>query len=201
VRLSPSKTTVNEADRIQGALPERPNWKNRREIRLNVERERARSSLFRDDLSVGVPYRITQAEHPEITRAYVAARKRHKDLVRNGVVPHQPFISRAEISRIFREQQERCALTRRPFLGGIRTSERFTLPGCPSLDRKNTALGYVSGNVRLVIFEANRARGDGTDADLCGLAADVLRCFGYQVREPKEAALPRRCTTFQLVQT
>lgn len=36
----------------------------------------------------------------------------------------------------------------------------------PSLDRKNPRLGYVPGNVRLVCWIYNRAKGDGTDADV-----------------------------------
>jgi hypothetical protein len=39
-------------------------------------------------------------------------------------------------------------------------------PLSPSLDRKDPRLGYVPGNVRLVCWLYNRAKGDGTDADV-----------------------------------
>ena len=61
------------------------------------------------------------------------------------------------------------------------TGERFDTskgatrqnPLAPSLDRINPKIGYVLGNCRLVTWIYNRAKGDGTDADVFALAESL----------------------------
>src|SRR5260370_19224389 len=84
----------DDSDRAgPSARPKRAGWKNRREERQIVEEERRRFSLLRDETPLARPYELQSAHHPELSRAYGAARKRHHQLVRSGNVPNQPVIS------------------------------------------------------------------------------------------------------------
>lgn len=68
-------------------------------------------------------------------------------------------LSKADILRILQPMQ--CEMT------GIELSWEWEGPGHnpwrPSLDRKNNALGYTEGNVRLVCWAFNKARSDWPD--------------------------------------
>lgn len=71
--------------------------------------------------------------------------------------------------QLFENQNGKCALTGREFC--IDRSPGHML----SIDRIKGELGYVPGNVRLVVFEVNAARGSGDDDALISLATDILK--------------------------
>jgi len=46
-------------------------------------------------------------------------------------------------------------------------------PASASIDRINSKLGYVKGNVRIISWRANDVRGDATAKELAAVAADA----------------------------
>lgn len=50
-------------------------------------------------------------------------------------------------------------------------------PLCPTIDRINPALGYTPSNSRMVTWIYNRAKGDGTDAEVLAFAKVVLNAL------------------------
>jgi hypothetical protein len=80
-------------------------------------------------------------------------------------------IGAAYLEELYNRQGGKCAITGRTMVIGPSYSERDAL----SLDRINPQRGYVEGNVRLVTWQVNCARGVWTDDDLLSLAVDVLK--------------------------
>ena len=155
---------------------ERRHWRARRDASLAEEAAKRKASLFPDF----APRSARTMAAPSLPlngfwrQLYSKFRTKHVALFSIGAVPAGPFITEDELVAIYRAQGGRCELSGREFGAGTRTSSHFTLPGVPSLDRLDQRRGYIIGNVRLVVFEANRARGDGTDEELIMLCRDII---------------------------
>lgn len=80
-------------------------------------------------------------------------------------------VTAAYLRALYEEQQGKCALTGKP-LDYI--SRRVTL-NTLSVDRIDKDKGYVPGNIRLVTFQANNARVQGSDEELFDFCRAVLR--------------------------
>lgn len=79
-------------------------------------------------------------------------------------------LSASELRDMWRTQGGVCPLTHRTMkIDGV----GYSLDA-PSLDRIDPTKGYVGDNVRIVTFQANSARRDGTDADLYDFCSAVL---------------------------
>lgn len=76
---------------------------------------------------------------------------------------------------IYNSQNGRCALTGRYLTYGNGPVQ----PNSLSVDRIDHTNGYVEGNVRLVTFQINAARGIWSDEALIELSRDVLRTIGH----------------------
>jgi hypothetical protein len=83
-------------------------------------------------------------------------------------------VSAEQIVQLFTEQEGLCALTGRQMVYGSRGQQRDSL----SIDRIVPALGYVAGNVRLVTYQANMARGALDDDELIAFCEAVLASRG-----------------------
>jgi len=82
-----------------------------------------------------------------------------------------PFATTAEgIVELFGIQSGICALTSRELIWGSNGVQRDSL----SLDRIEPSLGYVPGNIRLVTYQANMARGPYPDDELFAFCEAVL---------------------------
>lgn len=74
-----------------------------------------------------------------------------------------------QLKAMYIKQRGKCALTGRYMcLLGKYSYDSL------SVDRKNPQKGYTIRNVRLVTWQANAARGSGTDAQLLAFCRDVL---------------------------
>lgn len=74
------------------------------------------------------------------------------------------------LESLYKSQGGVCALTGRKLVIGPSHMEKDAL----SLDRVDPAMGYVEGNIRLVTFQANSARGVWGDDALVEFCKDVL---------------------------
>lgn len=87
-----------------------------------------------------------------------------------------PFLIDFEhLCKLVDESDGRCALSGLPFAKGP--------PGMkgvysPSLDRIKPELGYVPGNVRVILDAVNGAKSTGTDEDL------IMICHAVAARNP-----------------
>lgn len=69
------------------------------------------------------------------------------------------------ILELFHKNEERCCLTNIKFEIGNYGTKGQVNPYAPSIDRIVPSLGYVKGNVRLIVYHLNVALSDfGTDA-------------------------------------
>lgn len=92
---------------------------------------------------------------------------RRRQCAKKGI----PFsIVADDVTNLFNAQNGLCALTNRPLSWGGEGWERDTL----SIDRLKAEKGYVPGNLRLVTYQANRARGEHSDEELFALCEAVL---------------------------
>lgn len=74
-----------------------------------------------------------------------------------------------------------CEMTGLPFdMGAARCS-----PRSPSVDRIDNALGYEPGNVQMVVFAYNAAKGRGTHEDVLELAAALNGARMFEKRVGK----------------
>lgn len=80
-----------------------------------------------------------------------------------------PTITLDELLALHARQSGMCAISGLPLL-----LERGS-PWALSLDQITQAGGYAQGNVRLVTWAANRARGDLSDADLLRMCTGILK--------------------------
>jgi hypothetical protein len=80
-------------------------------------------------------------------------------------------ITSAYLRELLESQNGRCVLTGRP----LQVTPSPENPNALSVDRIDWRKGYVPGNVRLVTWQANSARGRGADKDLIKFCEDVLR--------------------------
>jgi hypothetical protein len=109
--------------------------------------ERVRSDLHR-----------SLAKTLDTTRAYCK---------RKGI----PFsIDASNMVELHNLQLGTCALTGRELIWGAKGVQRDSI----SIDRIEPASGYVAGNVRLITFQANMARGPYPDAELIAFCEAVL---------------------------
>lgn len=165
----------------------RDDWRARRDAASAREVARRKASLF-PDWKEATTATLGPPSHPlsgDWRGLYKKFRAKHDDLVTRRKVPPGRFISEDEFIQRYIAQRGRCDLTGREFKSGIRPSTHFTLPGVPSLDRIDQRQGYIPGNVRLVIFEANRARGDGSDEELIALCRDIVAYHRRRARSSK----------------
>jgi len=80
-------------------------------------------------------------------------------------------ITAEDVAEVYEEQGGRCFLTGRELLWGLAGRHRDTL----SIDRIEADDGYVRGNIRLVTYQANRARGELGDEELFEFCRTVLQ--------------------------
>jgi hypothetical protein len=64
----------------------------------------------------------------------------------------------------------KCAVTNLPFEIGTVRSFAFA----PSIDRKDSSLGYIQGNCRFVLFAVNSFKGVGTDETMLAIAKALV---------------------------
>jgi hypothetical protein len=119
-------------------------------------------------------------------RAYVRARSEFLDCMRmafhvrrrqceaKGIVFE---ITPEYVKDVYEMQDGLCALTGRKLLWGQGGWHRDTL----SVDRIEASLGYVEGNIRLVTYQANRARGEFTDGQFLQFCQDVIATLSGKV--------------------
>jgi hypothetical protein len=79
-------------------------------------------------------------------------------------------ITTADIVAMYGAQNGRCALTGRPLLFGSKGQQRDSI----SFDRIENGGPYTVGNVRLVTYQANMARGQFSDDDLFSFCEAVI---------------------------
>ncbi len=166
----------------------RHGWRERREAAAAEADARRKASFFPDWVppATRAPKPPSQSLTGFWLEIYTTTRSKHLGLVRREIVADAPYITKDEFVALYEAQRGRCALTGREFADGPRTAHHFTLPGVPSLDRIDQRKGYVAGNVRLVIFEANRARGDGDDEELVALCHDIIAHMGGRPVVPSD---------------
>ncbi|KAA0686014.1 hypothetical protein DTW90_34575 [Neorhizobium sp. P12A] len=85
-------------------------------------------------------------------------------------------ITGADVASLFDQQQGKCALTGRPMVFGSKGQQRDSL----SIDRIDAEQGYIIGNVRLVTYQANMARGMFSDDELVSFCRAVLETKGQR---------------------
>ena len=83
-------------------------------------------------------------------------------------------IGAADLSEMLERQRYRCAVTGLKFIEARRDGQYWRHPYAPSLDRINSAGGYVLGNVRLVVAAANIAMGEWGEAVFYRIAEAAL---------------------------
>lgn len=65
----------------------------------------------------------------------------------------------------------RCSITGIEFSAGPGMGPKFF---SPSLDRIDPKLGYVRGNVRIILWAVNALKYDGTDSDMLRVAVAIV---------------------------
>lgn len=103
------------------------------------------------------------------TIAGYASRKLHTLKANAANRGHEVTITAADIRNLVSVQEGRCVLTGRIMVIRSRSFDSI------SIDRVDWRKGYMPGNVRLVTWQANSARGRGTDAELVRFCEDVIR--------------------------
>lgn len=89
-----------------------------------------------------------------------------------------------EIAALLKLQQNRCALSGYAFKPSI-TNPHLR----PSLDRKNSALGYVPGNLQIVTRAANFFKSASDDADWA-LKAAAMERMAIAIQQRRNEAIP-----------
>jgi hypothetical protein len=84
-------------------------------------------------------------------------------------------VTAIELTAVYEAQAGKCAITGRVMLIGSKGQQRDSL----SIDRIEPAGGYVLGNVRLVTYQANMARGMFSDEELYAFCEAALRNRGF----------------------
>jgi hypothetical protein len=79
-------------------------------------------------------------------------------------------ITPADVVSLFNQQNGLCALTGRELLFGSKGTQRDSL----SIDRIESGRGYILGNIRLVTYQANMARGQFSDEELLAFCRAVI---------------------------
>lgn len=87
----------------------------------------------------------------------------------NNQRTNRPFnITLDDVYEVYRKQNGRC----------IYTGESFSIekrhPGNVSIDKINPELGYVKGNIQLVCWAVNRAKGDLTEEQFINMCRAVV---------------------------
>lgn len=111
------------------------------------------------DLYPAPPFRVTMAN----IRA--TAHKRRK----RGLAPLVVDIDAEYLKQVWRDQKGMCAITGIPM---VRATEAKW--DSASVDRINPALGYIPGNVRLLIYCVNAFRGVMTDEQMIAVARKIV---------------------------
>lgn len=81
-----------------------------------------------------------------------------------------------EVVELFEESRGRCTLTGVPF-----SLSRIRGPWVPSIDRINSDLGYVRGNVRVVCFAANIAMQQWGENVLLTMMESMASCMQHRM--------------------
>ena len=124
-------------------------------------------------VKAGLEYIRSAGTHKTIKRSDIS---RRLGAIKNRAKKYEvPFnLTTDYYMKLWVEQEGKCALTGRPMTHGQRLG---TSLDNASLDRIHSGLGYVEGNVRLVTYQANSARGIGNDQDLFEFCEDVMSWF------------------------
>lgn len=141
-------------------------WRDANRGKLRVKR---RSIYLRrkDKLAV---YRKMRKLKLKGTLNYVFSRKlsAKRDQLRGSSVPFD--LTMAHMRALYKEQDGKCAVSGRSLIVDTATACLDSL----SIDRIESKLGYVIGNVRFVTWQANAARLIGTDEELLSFCRDVV---------------------------
>lgn len=81
-------------------------------------------------------------------------------------------IKPSDLSELWEKQNQKCPLT--GWIMMLRKSGAGLKPETVTVDRINQAVGYVTGNIRLVAFAANNARYIWGDDDLLKLSVAIV---------------------------
>ncbi len=82
-------------------------------------------------------------------------------------------ITKTDIYNLWHQQDGRCAITRLPM--EITTDKtRAGNPFIASIDRIDSNIGYVLGNIQLVLWQVNRAKSDGTLEELITMCKAII---------------------------
>ena len=84
-------------------------------------------------------------------------------------------VTAADLTALYEKHGGKCAITGRMMIFGSKGQQRDSL----SIDRIEAAKGYVIGNVRLVTYQANMARGPFSDEELRDFCIAHLTHIGY----------------------
>jgi len=160
--------------------------RNRREKYKNdkewCEKEQKRNREYARNKREQIKRKYNQQNPYE--RAYKSVESRNK--YKNPRTPKEFDISLEYVLKIAEKQQHKCALT------GItlehkRTSEKHHDAFLPSLDRINSDLGYIPGNVQWTTIWANRAKQNFTDQffhEICQHTIENLGKTTYKYETP-----------------
>lgn len=103
----------------------------------------------------------------EAAQLWVSTARKMQNSASNRAAPFGEKITRLDILRKFMEQGYRCAVTGREF--ELHDTGRHQ-PWQPSIDRRDSTLGYQIDNVRITCLIVNMAMGQWGEAPLFELA-------------------------------
>lgn len=134
-----------------------------RKCRQKNKREQMRRRAGRLGLSLSANRRRSPAHRWQRVLSNIRVRCKEKNV--------ECDIDRAYLEELLEAQGDVCALTGWPLWKSEGSFEANSL----TVDRLDPTRGYVRGNVRLVTFQANAARGPWDDAQLLKFCRAVLR--------------------------
>ncbi len=130
------------------------------------------------------------AETYDERRMYIAFIDAMYTSARSGAKSRKlPFeITKQDILTLMLKSQGKCSLSGIPF-SDEKHGKRGRMPWWPSLDRKDSKLGYTPNNIRIVCHAVNVALWDFGDDVLIQIAKGILRdCLISSVSEAEPAA-------------
>lgn len=86
-----------------------------------------------------------------------------------------------DLFSLYKKQKGLCVVTGRKLC-----VKRLRRNDSISVDKINQTKGYVKGNIRLVTWQTNSARGMGTDRQLVSFCQDVLKHHKYKQRKRRK---------------
>lgn len=88
---------------------------------------------------------------------------------------HRDFlVTRTELAELYKQQEGRCFLTGDPIGFNDRLTPRLTRAHSASLDRENSALGYVTGNVQFLTIPENVGKNIRRNKDMIEVAHKIV---------------------------